>query len=259
MKKDLGDLKISGSSSLNGGEFDTVSISGSGKINGDVICNTMSISGSGKILGDVKTDIGKVSGSCVIDGNLDCVDFKIAGSTTINRSVKGKEFKVSGSAKVNEISNIEFVKILGSMTCENSINTKNIDIYGSLKVNGDCNSDYVKSRGAFKIEGLLSADNIDIAVTGNNYVKEIGGQNISIKQGDGGMGILRVLLFKGYGRPQLTTEVIEGDNVDIEFTNCNIIGGKIVTIGKGCNVKRVEYTEELIINDDALVEEYEKC
>ena len=49
------DMKISGSSTMPGGEYGKVSISGAGKIQGNLKCDSLSCSGSGKVEGDVVT------------------------------------------------------------------------------------------------------------------------------------------------------------------------------------------------------------
>ena len=50
---DIMDMKISGSSAMPGGEYRTVSISGSGKVQGSLRCESLRCSGSAKVQGDV--------------------------------------------------------------------------------------------------------------------------------------------------------------------------------------------------------------
>lgn len=47
------DMRISGSSTMPGGEYDRVSISGSGTVQGDLRCQSLSCSGSARVQGDV--------------------------------------------------------------------------------------------------------------------------------------------------------------------------------------------------------------
>ena len=46
------DMRISGSSTMPGGEYGKVSISGSGKVQGNLKCESLSCSGAGKVKGD---------------------------------------------------------------------------------------------------------------------------------------------------------------------------------------------------------------
>ena len=47
------DMRISGSSTMPGGEYGKVSISGSGKVQGNLKCESLSCSGAGKVKGDM--------------------------------------------------------------------------------------------------------------------------------------------------------------------------------------------------------------
>ena len=47
------DMKISGSSTMPGGEYGSVSISGAGKVNGSLKCEELHCSGAAKVQGDV--------------------------------------------------------------------------------------------------------------------------------------------------------------------------------------------------------------
>ena len=53
------DMRISGSSTMPGGEYDRVSISGSGTVQGDLRCQSLSCSGSVHIVvADAKASLG---------------------------------------------------------------------------------------------------------------------------------------------------------------------------------------------------------
>ena len=78
-KNQLRELKISGSGTSAGGNFDGVSINGSGNIYGDTKCNDFKISGSGGVEGNLKCKSGKISGSAKILGAVDSEEFKISG------------------------------------------------------------------------------------------------------------------------------------------------------------------------------------
>ena len=95
----FGDLKISGSGSATGGRYRVTSISGSGKIVGDVNCEKFSISGSGKVEGAVISNSFSISGSGKVTGDLNCVTGSISGSGSV----------LGSSMQINLIS-VEVVK-----------------------------------------------------------------------------------------------------------------------------------------------------
>ena len=45
---------------------------------------------------------------------------------------------------------------------------------------------------------------------------------------------------------ELTTELIEGDEIYLENTNAKIVRGNNITIGEGCNIGLIEYRGEII-------------
>lgn len=53
----------------------------------------------------------------------------------------------------------------------------------AITVGGDCSAEIFISKGVFNINGLLNADEIDIRIYHNCKVKEIGGREITIKEG----------------------------------------------------------------------------
>jgi hypothetical protein len=60
-------------------------------------------------------------------------------------------------------------------------------------------------------------------------------------------------LFTGGGTAELHTSQIEGDEILLEDTTADIVRGKRVEIGPGCNIESVEYSESLRVVDGATV------
>ena len=89
---------------------------------------------------------------------------------------------------------------------------------------------------------------------GECFAKEIGGQTITVKAKGSLVGNLLKPLFK----PQLETELIEGDKIEIENTIAKIVRGNQVRIGPNCQIGVVEYTEEYSIDKKAVVAENRK-
>jgi hypothetical protein len=71
---------------------------------------------------------------------------------------------------------------------------------------------------------------------------------LSLRQANNGMwnklfsGIIPKL------KPELRVGVIEGDYIDIEYTNADIVRGNVVIIGQGCSIGRVEYRSKLSVH-----------
>lgn len=256
MDEKLMDLRISGSSKMPGGKYNIVKISGSGKIQGDVSCTEFKISGSGTLTGDLETIEGKVSGSASIHGSIKSEGFKFSGSASVRGDLKGGNTHISGSTRVEGAVKGDSLNISGSMKVGQGIYVNNIDLCGSLRCGGDCVGEKFISQGGFSIRGLLTADVIDIGLAGECYAKEIGGEKIIIKRVRNNGGFLRYILsLVNISNGVLNTELIEGDYVEVDYTRCNIIRGKKVVVGKGSVIDKVEYTDEMIIEDGGVVKE----
>jgi cytoskeletal protein CcmA (bactofilin family) len=255
MNEAKGNLKISGSGSAGGGVFEEVRISGSGEITGDIECNGFYISGSGKVEGNIKAKEFRTSGSSRIHGDLEAEEIKISGSTHNDGSVKCGKMKVSGSAHIDKGLEGEEVEVSGSTHIGGGVHAEHIRVSGSINIKDDCEAEEFIAKGGFRIGGLLNAGNIDIVIGGSCSAREIGGERIEVRESFGGAFLLNKLfgfLFnQGLG---LKTELIEGDDIYLEYTVAKVVRGNNITIGKGCIIDTVEYKSDLKIIDDGKVE-----
>ena len=241
-KVNYGDIRISGSGTSGGGRYNDVTISGSGKINGDIECIDFKTSGSSKVIGNVKAETIKVSGSARIEGNVETVEMKVSGSSHVTGQVKSQTLKISGSIHI-----------------EGSLYGEEVTIMGSAHIEKDCEVESFKASGNFKIHGLLNAGQVNINLGGKSSVKEIGGEHIEVKVSIVDNFFLKKAIDKMFNtRGELTTELIEGDEIYLENTNANIVRGNNVTIGEGCNIGLIEYSGQISVSNESIVKEQKK-
>lgn len=235
--KKRGDLVINGLGSSNGGQFHHVTINGKGTINSDVECMEFECNGSGTVNGNVLSEKVKVNGNAKINGNIESRILSIEGTAKVDKNLNVKNLHVSGKASV----------------C-GRVKSDEIKIKGTLTVAEDCEAEVFKAESQFKIGGLLNADQIDINIFGECKAKEIGGQTIRVKHKASFIGNL----FKPVFQTQLVTELIEGDKIEIEYTNAKVVRGNHVTVGPNSTIGLVEYTDEIVIDVKAIVGESRK-
>ncbi|MBU5591818.1 polymer-forming cytoskeletal protein [Clostridium sp. MSJ-4] len=257
-----GDIKISGSGSAGGGVYDEVKISGSGKITGDLDCNVLKVSGSGKVDGNIKSLRVCTSGSFNSIGSISCESLKASGSAKITQDVScNEDFSCSGSMKIEGNLKSKDIDISGSINVAERLSGTNLRCSGSLSIGENCEVENFKSSGAFRINGLLTADNIVINVGGHCSAKEIGGEKIEIKRGIqkvlGIFALENILgsLFNNYVGSIVEAEIIEGDEIYLECTRAKIVRGNNIFIGPDCQIDRVEYKDELKVEDSKAVKE----
>lgn len=241
-KNNIGDIKISGSGTAGGGKYNEVSISGSGKINGNLECVEFKTSGSSKVVGNLKAGTIKISGSTKIDGDIEAEDMKVSGSAHVTGQIKCQNMKIYGSTHV-----------------EGNLYGEEIIIAGSVHIEKNCEAECFKANGSFKIQGLLNAGEIDIKISGNCFVKEIGGENIEVRVSFIDNSFIKKVIDKMFNyKGELTTELIEGDKIYLQNTNAKIVRGNNITIGEGCNIGLIEYSGEISISSDSIVNEQKK-
>jgi len=220
----LTDLIINGVSGAGGGTYDNVRIDGVGKVSGPIVARDFKGNGHIRLKADLTADEIECNGTMNVKGNMKFGKMKADGLLTIGGGVSGD-------------------------SCE---------LNGMMSVKGDCELEHFKGRGGFTVGGLLSAGQLDFCLQGQGKANEIGVENLIIRQEKTGMWNK---LFSGLIpklKPELRVGVIEGDLIDIEFTNADIVRGNVVIIGQGCSIGRVEYRTKLTVNPGAIIMKEEK-
>lgn len=232
------DLSINGTGAYAGGKFRKVIINGSGKVNGDVECQTFECSGKG-----------------TLNGNLHTETIKISGHGKLNGSVQStKSIQIDGSGSIEKGATINTMTINGFTKIGGPVKGNAITINGKCTIDGDCEVDRFKSEGNFTIKGLINADHIDIRAFGNCKAQEIGGQSIKIKFRH--RGILKFL--KKFMAFYVETNLIEGNSIEIEGTHAKVVRGENIVIGPDCEIDLVEYTGTLKNDKGSVVKEIKK-
>ena len=214
-KENLNDVKILGSGSISQGEYNNVKVAGSGQILGNIITKEIKCSGSMSCNGTVKS-------SYIL---------KVNGSGIFKEDLTGKEIILNGGSSIS-----------GNVSFENMISR------GSCEINGNCEGEEFNSFGYIRINELLAADKINIVPEGESYIKEIGGEEITIKSEQKKKFMFLKFSFSSDGF--INCDIIEGDKITLENTKCKIVRGENITIGRGCEIGKIEYTGELNITDE---------
>ncbi|NOV02075.1 hypothetical protein [Paenibacillus planticolens] len=229
-----GNLTITGSSTATGGQYDKVKIVGEGIIEGDVQCNLM-----------------RCVGTLEMDGSLKAERMSVVGTCSWTGGVQGEALKISGTVTVGGDANIGRISGSGAIEARGDLYSDRMELRGQLVTVGDCEAEVFKSRGMFEIGGLLNAGQLDIKLYRISSAKEIGGEKIRIRKAS----VLSPysFFFMPASDAQLTADVIEGDDIDLEHTKARIVRGNRVTIGAGCEIELVEYKESLLRKKGAVI------
>lgn len=230
----MNNTHISGSGTISGGDYDEISISGSGKVNGNISCTQIKISGSGHINGNVICSGNAVfSGSAEITGDFACDGSTvISGSTAICGSLVSDSAILSGACRTDNS-----MKIAGTVKSS-----------GALHVGNDLEAESATLSGSMKIGGLLSAEKIKIELGGDCDINSIGCTSIEVMYGTHN-------IFIKSSKIQLNVGTIECDSAELESTVADCVRGKNIIIGDGCHIRRVEYSSSVTVSKKADVGE----
>lgn len=234
------DMSISGSSTMPGGEYGRVRISGSGRVQGNLRCDSLGCSGAAKVLGDVDcAGEARCSGAVKVEGTLGCGSLHSSGSTHCVRLNCAGEAQTSGSLVVEE--QLEAGQVYGSGALRaGSLRCGELRSSGTLDA-ADVEAERADISGAARIPGLLNAETVTISAGGTVVIGSIGGSSIRITPGEGhGWGLLRRVV---QGRARVDS--IEGDDIELESVEARAVRGRRVRIGGDCRIDRVEYSERL--------------
>ncbi len=238
-------VSISGSGTVASGEYEAIRISGSGKLNGLVRCSAFSSSGSSR------------------GAELDCSGaVKVSGSSSFSKSMKAQSLGVSGSLELGGDLRVgQELQCSGSLDCGGSIRCGSLRVTGEVEADEDVEAETVNVSGILDCEGLLNAETLLITGSGMT-IGSIGGSSITIRRPTvmGKLAKIPLLstLFKSVTGKIEVKGSIEGDTVELENVHCPRVSGRVVTIGKDCQIDLVQYSQELQLDPGAKVGKSEK-
>lgn len=237
------DLKASGATSIAGGEYGEVRVSASLKVGGSLKCDNMSCSGSVKIEEHLDC-AGSVScsGSTKVEGSAAMGSGHFSGSLVCEQNLKAeKGLHCSGSVKVGGDLSCGEGRFSGSCKVGGSISSQELRCSGRLETGGGVEAEHFRCSGGLEIQGLLNAETVEIKVNSVCEVADIGGSTIEVKRDWRGISF-------GRGRPHLEVRTVEGDTISLESTRAKMVRGKNIRIGPECEIDRVEYSGDLVVD-----------
>lgn len=261
------DLNVTGSRKTAGGQYHRVNIDGMAKLDGDLDCTSLNVNGTLKIYGSLYTESASVNGMAKVEGELGCTSLDVNGTLGVHGATRAESTTVSGMCTINgplvssrvridgmttvngNLATPEFT-VNGKCTVRGRVDGERIDIGGMATIDGDVQGETISVQGNIKVGGLLNADTVEIRLYTSSSAKEVGGERIDIRRKERS-GLWKALGLGG--APSFRAELIEGDEIVLEDTEADTVRGTRVHIGRGCNIRLVEYSGELSIDPEAKV------
>lgn len=221
------DMKFTGKMTIPGGFYKRVSCDGEITVDGDIDCLEIKVNGKYNGTGNMKATSAIIRGTADVNGDLKSDDLKVFGQVTVDGSLSA-----------------DTVRSEGKLSVRDDIKVDRVAVTGQLTTRGNCEAEVIICNGFVEIEGALNAGDISIKLYGPSHVREIGGEKINVRKGsENPLGKIAAAVFNpfGYYQAHLVAETIEGDDIYLEHTTAKVVRGGRVTIGKGCEIDRVEY------------------
>lgn len=213
-------LTIMGESSTAGGKFDKMRVMGECQVNGDLEVRSC-----------------KVMGNCTVNGGMTCGYFRNMGEVTVHGELNADEMRLIGQTSVKEQCSVRKAGIYGELNCDRTLSGEEMLVRGMLHSRGNVSLEKLDMKGGIFVDGLLNCGTIEIVLKfdADNYVREIGTGSISVKK--------KRSIFNHAPVVNFQADLIEGDDIDLEYTTARVVRGARVAIGTGCKIDRIEYTE----------------
>lgn len=279
--------QIMGAGSLDGGKYNSITISGSGEVEGDVEAKEISVAGSGEFAGDVKADEIDAAGSLEVSGSVEAESLEVSGSCDVDGRIQADSVDLGGFCEVGEDVEADTFDSKGGFDIRKGLKAREI----SIELNGQARTKKIEctkirvrlgeggsshssgkagasasvrggdaSAGAAVRGGRAGAaafakggDAIGIGNRGGDVVNNSWGASVHIgKSGKAGKA------GKGGDDHILEADSIVGETVKLEATHAGLVRGKKVTIGPKCVIETVEYSESIEVDDEAKVKKQVK-
>ena len=239
------DLKISGASTMPGGEYAGVSISGAGKIQGNLRCARLHCSGAAKILGDVDcTGEIRSSGAGKVEGSAQCESLSSSGAFSVSSGLTVRTLvSSSGSVQAAQQLTADEIRSTGCLEA-GRVHCRAFTSSGSCRISGDLEAETAVLTGAAEIGGLLNAETVEISANRAVHIHAIGGSSIRILRKDAAAFLALFRTTPGCAK----IGSIEGDDIELAYVETEIVRGRDVRIGEGCRIGCVEYSGTLTAN-----------
>jgi cytoskeletal protein CcmA (bactofilin family) len=239
------DMKISGSGTVPAGEYDVIKISGSGNIGGKVKCTELHVSGSASADDSVEcTGEIHISGACNFDGDIVTRSLHASGG-----------FNCDGSITASDLVNLS-----GGMNIDGSLKCGTLEAHGGLNVDEDIEAENASIHGSISCGGLLNAETLEINTKDGCVIGSIGGSRIKVRYTPRKFfkNLITIHIKDKRVNGIEVQQSVEGDEIDIEYVICPRVSGRAVTVGEGCEIELLQYSESYKIHGNTKVGKIEK-
>lgn len=257
--KKLENLKVDSKTEIKGGNFNKVIITGSAVLNGNIICKNFLLKGTCNANGDIESKNMLLNGKASIKGNVKTQKAKLQGLAAIKGNVEVEDLIIAGKVAIEKNLDCGELSIPGVASIEGNIKSEVIYISGASHIKKDIIAESFVLSGGMVHEGCIEAKDVSITLGTESKLNNVKCKSIKIKRPENTAKLFSKLIKKMIkNEVKIKCSKIEGEKIYLENTEADLVRGKIIIIGEGCNVKKVEYSDEFRIVENGKVVNYVK-
>ncbi|MGN7454887.1 hypothetical protein ACTHPH_08735 [Paenibacillus pasadenensis] len=228
----------------------------------------LSLTGTG-VSGGGSYAKARVLGDAVVHGSLDCVQLAVTGTMRVHGELNALKASVTGTIAAEGLS-IGRLRLTGELSSRDAASIRELTGSGSitvqerlhadcLRLSGElqamsCDASEIQLRGKAAVQGRLDAGSFELQLYGDSTIGELTGGRIEVSRPGRWTRMIGVF-FRPARHASLSVRRIEGAVVRLEHVRAEAVRGGSVTVGEGCEIGLVEYTEELTVHPGAVVQE----
>lgn len=193
-------------------------------------------------LNTVKEPPLKIRGSLIRKEDLTASHVDVLGHFKTAGSITTLGLKVSGECSIAQSCLAAKVDILGSLRVR-SLQAERVHSSGYLSAADDITAGTFWAKGALRLNSLTAAESVEIRLSARSIIDQIRTDGaVKVKGASTGFHFLTGPFQR------LDCRLIEGAVVELERTKAEVVCGKRIVIGPGCNIQEVRYSEYLQID-----------
>lgn len=216
-------LDVRGLEAVEGGDFTDVTISGVGKIKGDITARVIEVAGSGQIYGEINAESLMVAGTFIADKDIELKNtLNVKGTSNFSKNIICEDILVSGKMVTKGDIRFRDASIIGTFSSKGILTGDKFDILGGLDMSSD-----------------LRVNQILINFSEKSSCNDIIADDVKIRIIEGEKG-----LFSKFKKIIFKCNEIRAKRVFIENTECKLIVADEVVVGENCKIEKVEYVKK---------------
>lgn len=197
------------------GEYNKIQIEYDAILEGDIDAMSLQSNGSSKIRGNLKALTLELRGLSDIVGNCKCGDGEIIGESKIKGNFRARKLNLNGT-----------------LNLEGKIKINELILNGILNNDNYLECEKITGSGLISTNKIISKE-IDIALSNKSEISSIVGNDINLRGKETG-------LFTKLKRKKIFIKEIQGDKIKLENIKANLVIGKEVLLGDGCEIKEIK-------------------